>query len=393
MLTENRKELVGNKGEWSEVYTLIKLLADGKLYQSDFNLNKDLNNVYEIIRAYKDEKDYKLQFDRNGQICLYKVNDDTTSQIARFTIEQLSELANILLEGIDKGRGNSFKIIEVDSTLQDQFKINKLKANSSNKADIKLRIYDHRLAKETDLGFSIKSLLGKDSTLFNTGSGNNFIYQISSDLPISLENFNKETYSPPGRVSKLTYRLEKLKEYGLDVTYKKIQSHQLWKNLKMVDGDLPEIMAFALYYRWIYKTPDLASIAELLEKNDPLSFYEGLPSEQKLYENKIKRFLSEAAMGMTSETPWLGEYDSFGGVIIVKNDGDIVCFHVYDFNLFRNYLIKNTRFEQPSTGEDEDNPGHERNKKGTKKFYYGWVDIDKDNNNLIFKINLQVRFK
>ncbi|MBK6354907.1 MAG: HpaII family restriction endonuclease [Saprospiraceae bacterium] len=44
--------------------------------------------------------------------------------------------------------------------------------------DIKLRIYDHRLAKEADLGFSIKSLLGEDSTLFNTGHGNNFIYRI-----------------------------------------------------------------------------------------------------------------------------------------------------------------------------------------------------------------------
>lgn len=392
MLMQDRKELVGNKGEWSEVYTLVKLLADGKLYQSDFNLNKDLNNVYEIIRAYKDEKDYKLQFDRDGEISLYKLNDDNTkSHITKFTIEQLSELTNVLLDRINKGQGKTFKIIEVDSILQDQFKISKLKANPDSKADIKLRIYDHRLAKETDLGFSIKSLLGKDSTLFNTGPGNNFIYQISPDLTTSIDNFNKETYSPPGRISKLTYRLEKLKEQGLEITYKDIQSRQLWKNLKMVDGDLPEIMASALYYRWIYKTPDLASVAELLEINDPLNFYEGLPSEQKLYENKIKRFLSEAAMGMTSETPWLGEYDSFGGVIIVKNDGDIVCFHIYDFNLFRNYLIKNTRFEQPSTGEDEDNPGHERTKKGTKKFYYGW--LYKDDDNLKFKINLQVRFK
>lgn len=62
-------------------------------------------------------------------------------------------------------------------------------------------------------------------------------------------------------------------------------------------------------------------------------------------------------MGMTSENIWLGEYDSFGGVIVAKNDGDIVCFHIYDFNLFRNYLLNNTKFEQASTGENESQPG------------------------------------
>ncbi len=91
---------------------------------------------------------------------------------------------------------------------------------------------------------------------------------------------------------------------------------------------------------------------------------------------------------MTSETPWLGEYDSFGGVIIAKNDGDIVCFHIYDFNLFRSYLLNNTKFEQPSTGEDKYNPGNKRAK--GKKYYYGWLDKDMDD--LIFKINLQIRF-
>jgi hypothetical protein len=96
-------------------------------------------------------------------------------------------------------------------------------------------------------------------------------------------------------------------------------------------------------------------------------------------------------MGMTSEKPWQGIYDATGGVIICKQDGDIVCFHIYDFNLFREYLLNNTKFEQPSTGEDEDNPGTPRTTKGTKKYYYGW--LFEENDELLFKINLQVRFK
>lgn len=381
--------LTGNKGEWSELYTLIRLLADGQLWQSDINLNKDLHNVYEIIKVYKDEKDYKLQFDRNDDITLYKINRSNEKIIlSKLTTKQLSDLADQLLEGIYTGKGKSFKIIEVGNILENQLAISKLKASADSKADIKLRIYDHRLAKETDLGFSIKSLLGKDSTLFNTGAGNNFIYQIKGNMPISLKEFNEVTYNP-SKGSRLTYRLEKLAEYSCKVEYIDIQSRQLWKNLKMVDGDLPQIMAYALYFRYLFSEPSVAKVADILEIKDPLNFYNGENSSQKLYENKIKRFLSEVAMGMTSETPWLGEYDSFGGVIIVKKDGDIVCFHIYDFNLFRNYLINNTRFEQPSTGEEDDNPGNPR--KTGKKYYFGW--LYEENEELKIKLNLQIRFK
>lgn len=381
--------LTGNKGEWSEIYTLIRLLADGKLYQSDLKLNKDLDNVYEIVKAYKDEKNYKLQFDRNQDITLYKVDlGNQLTFVAKFTILQLENLADQLLNGIKKGKGKAFKIIEVEDFLEREILISRLKARSGSKADIKLRIYDHRLARETDLGFSIKSLLGKNSTLFNTGIGNNFVYKIYGNLPITVPEFNRETYKPV-KDSKLKYRLEKLVEYSCDIKYDRIQSRQLWKNLKMVDGDLPSIIAYAIYYRYLYSKSSVAVIADMLERNDPLNFYNGEQSTQKLYENKIKRFLSEAAMGMTSETPWLGEYDSFGGVIIVKKDGDIVCFHIYDFNLFRNYLINNTRFEQPSTGEDESNPGNPG--QTGKKYHFGW--LYQENNELYIKLNLQVRFK
>jgi type II restriction enzyme len=41
--------LTGNKGEWSEIYTLLKLLGDGKVYAGDQNLNKIQDLFYPII--------------------------------------------------------------------------------------------------------------------------------------------------------------------------------------------------------------------------------------------------------------------------------------------------------------------------------------------------------
>jgi hypothetical protein len=381
-------KLKGNKGEWSELYVLVSLLAEGKLFQSDFELNKDLNNVYEIVKAYKEEKNHELEFERNSSISLFKIQNGKRDIIKTYSISEVKKISHALYEGINRGEGKSFVIEKLDKVLE-EMKVEKLKANSSVKSDIKLKIYDHRLAKETDLGFSIKSFLGGNSTLFNTTGGNNFIFSIQNFPNESLENFNERTYKPSDKSSKITFRLKEMHRNGSDLKFDSIQSNQLWKNLKMIDGDLPEILGWALYYRYFFSVSDIKSLCDLLEEKDPMHFYFGEKSIQRLYEYKIKKFLAEAAMGMTSEKPWFGEYDSFGGVIIAKEDGDIVCFHIYDFNLFRKYLINNTVFEQASTGEDSNFPGQKRNT--GKKYFYGW--IDQEDGKLFIKLNLQVRFK
>lgn len=383
--------LKGNKGEWSELYVFTKLLAEGKLYQADINLNKDEDNYYEVTKAFREESNSILEFERNSEIAIYRIEGNNRSLLSKLSLDYFSKKSIDVLNGIIKGKGKSFEI-ENSTDFIDEIKIQKLTALVTSKSDIKLRIYDHRLSKETDLGFSIKSLLGEDSTLFNTGPGNNFVFEIENNLKTSVDEFNKETYKPSGGMSKITARLQKIdSELNLKIQFFEIQSKQLWRNLKMIDGDLPGVLGYALFYRWIYRDPSLLNISKILEEKDPLNFYNGEKSEQKLYEYKLKRFLAECAMGMTSETPWHGIYDATGGVIIAKKDGDIVCFHIYDFNLFREYLINNTIFEQSSTGEDEHNPGYLRTKKGTKKYYYGW--LYKEDEKLYFKINLQIRFK
>lgn len=384
-----------NKGEWTELYVLFKLITDGKLFQSDMNLEPDGENIYQVMKSYKSEREYQLEFEREEpgenqeqvKIHIFKVSNKQRNLLNSYTYQELTKVVEDTLSGVKEGKGRSFPIPELNSFLQNN-QIETAKADSGTKSDIRLKIYDHRLAKDTDLGFSIKSLLGKDATLLNTGAGNNFIYKVKN-LPenFDLQSFNSNTYKTG---AKITARLEKIRGIAADCCFQKIQSKQFYKNLKIIDGDLPEILAHCLYLRYLNGEPSIEKLVEILEDSDPLNFYEGEKGQQKFYEYKIKKFLVESAMGMTSEAVWLGEYDSFGGVIVAKKDGSIVCFHIYDFNLLRNYLLKRTKLEQAATGEDENNPGYPDNN-AKKKYFYGW--LFKEDHDFFIKLNLQVRFK
>ena len=47
--------LTGNKGEWQEIYVVLRLLADGKIYAADSELNKLEDVYFPIINIIRKE--------------------------------------------------------------------------------------------------------------------------------------------------------------------------------------------------------------------------------------------------------------------------------------------------------------------------------------------------
>ncbi len=78
---------------------------------------------------------------------------------------------------------------------------------------------------------------------------------------------------------------------------------------------------------------------------------------------------------MTPSKVWNGIYDATGGYLIVKGDGDILCYHIYNRNKFEDYLFENTKLETASSSRHE----------------FGKTYIE--GGKTYFKLNLQVRFK
>ena len=94
------------------------------------------------------------------------------------------------------------------------------------------------------------------------------------------------------------------------------------------------------------------------------------------YEHKMKVLLLDAALGMTPSKEWKGRYDANGGYLVVRKDGEIVCYHFYNRNDVEDYLYHNTRFERGS---------RTRHKFGS--LFKG------EDGKACIKLNLQIRFK
>lgn len=381
--------LTGNKGEWSEIYVFLYLLGKGQLDVADENLNVVPGEFYKILEIIRKETLSTNNYIREDDNIKIIITNDKTGDLETFSFPIIDFVKNAkaLLERLKTTKEKGHPEIE---TFLSQLRIYSIK-DVGHKRDITIKIEDFHCAMTQTLGFSIKSFLGSDSTLFNPGAGTNFIYEIRTpNLIIDVNKFNAETYGLTPRISERLKRL--INDYKAEIVFSKVQSNCLSQNLRTIDGDLPSLIAQLLLIRHLNNETTIARCTEILTEHNPLDF--DTTKHGAVYEYKVKRFLQDCALGMVPEKPWLGIYDATGGQIIVKEDGQVVCYHIYEQNRFLNYLFNSTKFDTPATSEDENNPGHPREKvagKTLKPYFYGW--LYEEDGKYYFKINLQVRFR
>lgn len=353
-----------NKGEWSEVYTFLKLLADGKLYAADADLNKIPSIYYPILKILREEPDGDLEFSRNSNI---EIIDSEGSILLQLPIDEFKDKSVELLEEIQNASSPSFDVPEI-LHFMNSINITKLKAKSNDKRDITLVVHDIFTGYEPTLGFSIKSRLGRASTLVNASGATNFTYKLSGLLDgETIEHINSiNTHS------KIRDRIVEIEQHGTNLEYHQLDNDNFNRNLTMIDSLFPLISSEILKYFYKGQGKKITDLVEILKEVNPCGY--DLSNNHPFYEYRIKNFLTDCALGMTPTTTWTGEYDATGGYIIVKEDGDIVCYHIYNRNEFQEYLYKNTKLETPSSGR------------------HGFGMIYEEDGIQYFKLNLQVRF-
>ena len=222
------------------------------------------------------------------------------------------------------------------------------------------------------MGFSIKSQLGGDATLLNASKATNFNFKIQG-VALSDEDIAHINSLNPKR-NKVIARVDTIKKKGGRLVFDKIDNATFRNNLVMLDGDLPAIIAHLLVEQLNSGISTLKELTELITEANPL----GYDTEQAspFYAYKIKHLLTSTALGMMPATAWNGQYDANGGYLVVKKDGEILCYHFYDRNRFEDYLFSNAYLERSSTSRHQ----------------YASI-IKEDDGTLSFKLNFQVRLQ
>ncbi len=241
------------------------------------------------------------------------------------------------------------------------------------------------------LGFSIKSLTDKSSTLYNLQNGINFIYKINlpdNKKKIDVDTFNEESFKTS--LDSITVSLIRLEELGCQVNFDSIQSKKLELNLTMIDSKLPLILSYLVFYNYRYNMNNMVDLVHKLNKENPLNY--NLSLGHLFYEFKIKNLLSDyPLLSLDSGSLWGKQCKAVRKNISEKSENNVLSYHSYDKKEFQDYLINHTKLEKTSTGEDRENLGYPSTARGTKPFKFGWV-YEEDGGYFI-KLNLQIRFK
>lgn len=214
--------------------------------------------------------------------------------------------------------------------------------------------------------------LGGDSTLLNASKSTNFNFKIEG-AQFSDEEINGINSLNPKR-NKVIDRVNAIKAKGGKLVFDKVDNPTFYNNLIMLDDGLPSVIASLLLEQLNSGVSTLKELVNRITEINPLGYDTRQPSP--FYAYKVKHLLTSAALGMMPATAWDGKLDANGGYLVVKGDGDILCYHFYDRNRFEDYLFSNAYLERSSTSRHN----------------YASI-IKEEDGTLSFKINFQVRLK
>ena len=356
----NIKTTTGNTGEWSELYALAFLLANGGAYGADKDQNRKKDLFYKVLKIIFAEKVGKERMS-------YEINNEVidifadTNKVASIKVQKIQSIMKRMFDSLSvKNEGRAFPLeagLEMMKILQKEV----IKASSHDKKDLDLVVLDVKTnLPSPEVGFSIKSQLGSPSTLINASKATNFTFEIlDADMKVPSE-------LPRLHDKNVKDNINLLISSGYKIVFNKVDSDVFQNNLSLIDSNLPAYISKILLS---YYSRGANNLSTLVSLNFPSA-----DKQSKQPAHKIKEFLSIMALGMMPNTDWNGILTSLGGFLLVKKDGDVLCYYLYNLDDFQEYLLNNTKLDTPSTTR------------------YGIGKIITEDGRHYIKLNLQVRF-
>ena len=351
-----------NKGEWSEIYSFLKLINDKKIFLADKELNPK-SDFFSITKVTTLNIDHSCYISENDII---EVENKKTKEKNKVKVSDFlnADITKQLATYINNGQGSTFDI-PLFNIISNKLGVALIKGGNSNqKADIVLDIKKNGAIAYYNEGFGIKSYLGSLPTLLNASSNTNFVFKVQGLSITQLDYINSIDTR-----TKVKDRISAIYKNGGSLCFKKIEQTTMAYNLNLIDGIIPELVSFMLieFYKNRYNNID-ENLKQVYEK-----FGKNFGTDLNGLKIKVKRLLVAILLGFFAGTKWDGKYLA-NGTIVIKSDGEQVVYHITDLETLENYLFENIRFDTPST----------------TRHRYG--SIFTENGELFFKLNLQLRF-
>lgn len=340
-----------NKGEWSEVYALLKLINQRLVNYGDEQGNPTQQQI-RVIRMHNGSTTLNLT-----DISVEIIDTNTTKTVPLSDLFSEQELTQLVSE-IKQGK-STFSNQKIDDAIA-QLYLSKTKGTSQDKADITLSFEENKQIFD-DQGIGIKSFLGAAPTLLNASQATNFIYEITNAQMLSSDQI--DSINAIETKAKIRDRIQAIKQHGGQLQFYGCENSVYESNLRKVDSDMPVMIADALL-----------NFFSVDGQKYLFNYPKTLNDTQKADERtiRLKDFVQNTMLGIFPTTEWDGNL-SATGVLLVKHDGSLVFYHTNKAQLLKDYFYNRTSFDTPSS---------------TK---HGFGLIYTENNKLLFKLNLQLR--
>ena len=212
--------------------------------------------------------------------------------------------------------------------------------------------------------------------LLNATNLTNFKYKLSDNLPdekvaqINSMVDKKGHADIKGRVRAILDQQVSLEFCTINPNAK--GEYVFLENLMLVDSMLPQIVSDLLVLSYSEDTRVLSSLTDKLSEINPLGF--PMKTNKKQYEAKVRRFVTDTALGMVPSAPWEAAHQAYG-MLVVNTKGEIDCYHIIYRKSLEDYLYENLKFETASA----------------RRYGFGKIETESDGCQY-FTLNLQLRF-
>lgn len=322
-----------NKGEWTELFVLGRLLADGDFVILPSAAGEPERRV-KVLGAYRHTVESEKGFMVVGDFVL-------TSGGASISREDIRQAIHEMPKEIKEGStGSGAFELKSGRTLLDLLNISQFKS-AVQKADIYLHVEDPLRGLRDRPGYTIKSFLGARPSLFNASNATLFTYRLDpAPSPLQIDGLNE--------LGGERVICSALREAGikLSLCVDHVDS-VFYENLFMIDSTLALVLGHlvAIYYSLGEReTSSIEKLTTMLASENPLN----VNRSEVYYNLKIMEFLEAVALGMTPKSAWDGKWTAPGGMILVDRDGSLTCVPLTDRDRHRDLLFQLSSFDRPT---------------------------------------------